>query len=113
MKNLTKTTHNIRVDEITIGRSSNSSLDSHQAMFLGSLENCLRFKDFRMCWRIDVCTNPTNVFATSESPLSQTISAQVQSIRATTPQKHKASVASNLIDLQIENLIPIPKISRA
>lgn len=100
---------NIGVDEITVRWASNSAFDAHQTVFFCALEHGFRFQNFRMAWIIDIGADPTNVFATSESPLTQAIATHVKTLRTAAPQKYEATMCRNFVYIKRLDLIPIPK----
>lgn len=100
----------IRVDKVTVRRPAHRSLDPHQTMVLGPLKHRLGLQDLGMSRIVHIRADPTNVLAPSESPLPQTISAHVQSLRAATPQKHKTAMRCQFTDWQGNDLIPVPEL---
>jgi len=89
------------MDEITIGGAANSSLDAHQAVLFGALEDCFRFQLLRVTWLVDIRAYPADVLAPAESPLLQAVAAHVQALRGATPEEYKRAVSRNLAHIQI------------
>ena len=58
------------VDKVTVSGSSYRTLDTHQAVFLCPLQHRLAVQIFAVPWIIDVCTDPADILATSETPLA-------------------------------------------
>lgn len=92
---------NVGVYEIAIARPANSTLNAHEAVLLCALENRFGYCLLGVARLVDVRTNPANIFATPESPLFQTITSLIQTLRGTTPEEHERTVGSNLADIQI------------
>lgn len=88
----------VGMNKIAISGASHGALDAHQAMLLRALKHCLRLEYLRVAGIIDVRTNPANIFATTEAPFTQAISAHIQSLGTAAPQKHETSMCSDLIN---------------
>jgi len=91
----------IGMDEITIGGAANSSLDAHQAVLFGALEDCFRFQLLRVTGLVDIRAYPADVLAPAESPLLQAVAAHVQALRGAAPEEYKRAVSRNLAHIQI------------
>lgn len=85
----------IGVNKIAVCRASNSPLNSHQAVLLRSLENCVRLEDFGMSGRRTVRSDPANVFTAPKAPLLQAVSAHVEALGASAPEEHKRPMRRN------------------
>lgn len=92
---------NVGVYEVAIARPANSTLDAHEAVLLCALENRFGYGLLGMARLVDIRANPANVFATPESPLFQTITSLIQTLRGTTPQEHERTMGSNLANIQL------------
>jgi len=91
----------IGMDKITVGGAANSSLDPHQAVLFGALEDGFRFQLFGVTGLVDIRAYPADVFAPAKSPLFQAVAAHVQTLRGTTPEEYKRAVSRNLAHIQI------------
>lgn len=102
----------VRVNKVAVSASTNRPFDSanqkmktsldfnyifklhlpHQAMFLRALKHCFRLKYFGMSWRILICPDPANVFASSEAPLLQAVPTHVEAFGTSTPEKNERTM---------------------
>lgn len=101
----------ISVNEIAIGRPSDRSLDTHQTMFLSSLQNSLAVEILAVTGIVDVRADPAYVLAPPEAPLAQAEASHVQTVAAAAPEKNEAAIGSNLADVELHYLIPIPQLN--
>lgn len=63
----------IRMDEVTVSAPAHCSFDSHQAVFLGPLEYCLRVQRLGFAWVVLIGLDPTDVLTPPKAPLPQTL----------------------------------------
>lgn len=102
---------NVCMNEVTICRSAHRSFDSHQTMFFRSLKHSLWVEYFGMFRSIMVRFDPTNVFTPPKAPLLQAVSSQIETLWASTPQKHEWTVRCDRLNFQIHDLVPIPEVA--
>ena len=94
----------VRVNEISIRGSPDSALDTHQTMLLSPLKNRLAIQVFTVSRVIDIGANPAYILASSEAPFPKAKASHVESVAATAPEKHEASIGRHFADVQFHYL---------
>lgn len=102
----------VGMNKVAIGRPAHRALDAHQTVLFGPLEHSFRLEDLRVAGILVVGANPANVLASPEAPFAQAIPSHVQTLAAATPQEHEAPVRRHLTNVQRQDLVPRPELTR-
>lgn len=60
----------VGMDKVSVCRASHRSLDTHQTVLLCSLKYSFTIQIFAVTWIVDIRADPTDILATTETPLT-------------------------------------------
>ena len=73
-------------------------------MLFSPLKNGLAIQVLTVPWVVDIGANPAYVLASSEAPFPEAETSHVESIAATAPEEHEASIGCHLANVQFHYL---------